>query len=388
MLASTPSTRTGSSGLIVHVILALAISWIAACARSSERAPASATPVVAAAATVTPAVAVTATPAPEAGNLTAEQVATLASLTRVDDYPLYTMHYYGSYATADAASVADLPESTATSRASWACSLFAALGDAQNRFFGRNFDWPFSPALLLFTDPDDGYASVSMVDIVYLRFSDRSVDLTQLPLDQRRMLLEAPSLPFDGMNEAGVAVGMAAVPTADRRHDPGKASLGSIAVMREILDHAGSVDEAVAILQHYNLDWEGGMPLHYLVADRSGSAALVELYGGEIAVIPNSGPWHAATNFTRSAITGDAAGQCPRYDTLVLQLTQSNGQSTAAEALSLLRTVVMPSTLANPDPDIATQWSAVYNMSTGQIYVVMGRQYDRLHTFELLARSK
>ena len=34
--------------------------------------------------------------------------------------------------------------------------------------YGRNFDWQYSPALLLFTNPPDGYASVSMVDIEYL----------------------------------------------------------------------------------------------------------------------------------------------------------------------------------------------------------------------------
>ena len=52
------------------------------------------------------------------------------------------------------------------------CSLFAALGDPENRLFGRNFDWRYSPALLLFTDrpAGGGYASVSMVDIAYLGF--------------------------------------------------------------------------------------------------------------------------------------------------------------------------------------------------------------------------
>jgi Flp pilus assembly protein TadD len=32
-------------------------------------------------------------------------------------------------------------------------------------FYGRNFDWDFSPALLLFTNPPDGYASVSRGDL-------------------------------------------------------------------------------------------------------------------------------------------------------------------------------------------------------------------------------
>ena len=76
--------------------------------------------------------------------------------------------------------------------------------------------------------------------------------------------------------------------------------------MREILDEAGNVDEAVAAPQPYNVAWEGGPPLHYLVADPL--RAVVEFTAGEIVVLPNAGPWHAATNFTRSTVAGDVCG--------------------------------------------------------------------------------
>ena len=309
-------------------------------------------------------------PTAQPDGLTADQAATLSSLQKVDDYPLYTMRYIGAPRTSETREVSE----TSTV---FACSLFAALGDPEGRLFGRNFDWRYSPALLLFSDRPaaGGYASVSMVDIAYLGFDDRSVDLTTLPLAERRGLLDAPSWPFDGMNEAGVAVGMAAVPSADERHDPGKPTIDSLEVMRAILDRAGSVDEAVAILGQYNIDWEGGPPLHYLVADRSGRAALVEFHGGQIVVLPNTGPWHAATNFTRSAVAGDAAGQCHRFDTLVRRLTDAGGALDPRAALDLLQAVAQT--------ESATQWSVVYGMSTGQVDVVMGRRYRQAHTFRL-----
>ena len=232
------------------------------------------------------------------------------------------------------------------------------MGDPDDRLFGRNFDWRYSPGLLLFTDrpATGGYASVSLVDLAYFGFGDEVRDLTALPLAERRALLDAPGWPFDGMNEAGVAVGMAAVPSgsqsaADERHDPGKPSIDSLRVMRELLDRAGSMDEAVALLKQYNIAWEGGPPLHYLVVDRTGRAALVEFYGGEIAVMPHAGPWHAATNFTRSAVAGDAVGQCHRYDTLVQRLTAATGALNSRDALGLLQTVAQT--------EAATQWSVV-----------------------------
>lgn len=306
--------------------------------------------------------------------LTSDQAATLSSLQKVDDYPLYTMHYtgksdmtLGDSATAQVFAAGD----------GWACSLFAALGDPADRLYGRNFDWRYSPALLLFTGRPDtgGYASVSMVDIAYFGFDDASVDLTMLPLAERRALLETPSWPFDGMNEAGVAVGMAAVPQADERRDRGKPSIGSLEVIREILDHAGSTDEAVAVLSGCNIDWEGGPPLHYLVADRAGHAALVEYHAGQIAVLPNDDAWHAATNFTRSAVAGDAAGQCPRYDALIQRLSATGGKIHSQAALGLLQAV--------SQTESRTQWSVIYGLNTGQVHVVMGRQFGRVQTFQL-----
>ena len=323
----------------------------------------------------TPAPTAVATLSSRADSLTPDQIAILSSLQKIDDYPLYTMRYAGA---SRGPEIRETHETRlASAEGGWGCSLFAALGYPEGRLFGRNFDWRYSPALLLFTDRPaaGGYASVSMVDIAYLGFEDKSVDLTELPLAERRGLLAAPSWPFDGMNEAGVAVGMAAVPSADGPHDPGKPTIDSLEVMRAILDRAGSVDEAVAILGQYNIDWEGGPPLHYLVADRSGRAALVEYHGGQIIVLPNAGPWHAATNFTRSAVAGDAAGQCHRYDTLVRRLNDAGGKLAPRDALGLLQAVAQT--------ESATQWSVVYDMSTGQVDVVMGQAYDRTHSFRL-----
>jgi hypothetical protein len=111
------------------------------------------------------------------------------------------------------------------------------------------------------------------------------------------------------------------------------------------------------------------------VADRSGRAALVEFHGGEIAVLPHATPWHAVTNFPRSAVTGDAAGQCRRYDTLIRQLTATSGALSPRGGLDLLQAVAQT--------ESATQWSVVYGMSTGQVAVVMGRSYRQVHTFQI-----
>jgi len=303
--------------------------------------------------------------------LSEQQAATLSSLEKVDDFPLYTMHYYGwselgsSYS--DDRQLADAKLSPA-----WGCSLFAAMGGA-DKFYGRNFDWEMSPALLLFNHPTDGYASVSMVDMAYLGIDGDVNKLTELSLDQRKALLEAPFLPFDGMNERGLAVGMAAVTLGDMKPDPNKETIDSLMVIRKMLDQAANVDEAVVILQSYNIDWGSGPPLHYLIADRSGRAVLAEFYEGKLQLLPNDKPWHLATNFLISAVNGSAVGQCARYDKLEGQLSTTDRGLDVGDAMSLLQDVSQ----AN------TQWSVVYGFSTGDVTVTMGRQYDRVHTFHI-----
>jgi hypothetical protein len=255
----------------------------------------------------------------------------------------------------------------------WACSLFAALGDPENLLYGRNFDWQFSPALLLFTEPPDGYASVSMVDLAYFGFEgERANQLTDLPLRERLALLDTPRLPFDGMNEHGLVVGMAAVPPGQMRDDPDKPTVGSVRLIREMLDHARDVDEALALLDRYNVDTGGGPPIHYLVADRSGHAALIEFYRGEQHVFHNEAPWHLATNFLRASVS-DPAGQCRRYDALDRRLVESEGRLSPQEAMDLLAQVAQE----------GTQWSAVYDLTAGTVSVSMGRDFESVHTFEL-----
>ncbi len=245
--------------------------------------------------------------------------------------------------------------------------------------YGRNFDWEYSPAVLLFTDPPDGYASVSMVDIAYLGFRrGRAGTLCDLPIIERRALLDAPFMPFDGMNEHGLVVGMAAVPPGQMRPNPDKETIGSLMVIRRILDHASHINEALALFENYNISMQGGPPIHYLIAASSGRSVLVEFYQGEMVVIPNESPWHLATNFLCASVGKSPKGKCWRYDSISSELITAGGRMTTEKAMELLGKVSQAD----------TQWSVVYGVSTGNVTVAMGRKYDNLHTFPLSLAGK
>lgn len=294
---------------------------------------------------------------------------TFESLRRVDDHPLYTMHFYADYQFGDRLDSQNRTERTSNQRQKlavrWACTCFSALAEGADALLGRNFDWYDHPALLLFTDPPDGYASVSMVDISYLGYDGQSN-----PADDPNALLRTPYLPFDGMNERGLAVGMMAVPEARWQQNPGKATLTSLEVIRLLLDYAATVEEAIRLMGQVNIDFSGGPPLHYLIADASRNSALIE-FPGEMVVSRNQ-PWQVATNVMMIHHTTMSARQaCWRYDLAYQTLRNNEGSLTGRTAMQLLESVSQPN----------TRWSMVYNLSTGTVRVVMGRKYGRVLAF-------
>src|SRR5215207_467295 len=186
----------------------------------------------------------------------AEQIErSLATLRQLDDHPLFSMSYFGPAPTVDTGQTrpATPPMTGAHAmRRPFACTVFVAAGGRP--LFGRNFDWDHNPALVLFANPTDAYKSISVVDISYLGITS-AADVNDPA--KRADLVRAVTLPFDGMNEHGLTIGMAAVDELRSEVLPGRPAIGSVSVMRQVLDHARTVDEAIEVLRKYNIDFDG-----------------------------------------------------------------------------------------------------------------------------------
>jgi len=302
------------------------------------------------------------------------RIKTIRSLKKLDDFPLYTMHFYGDYDLPDLAPNASLPQDLQIgdrpgASSLWACTCFSTNTEQGSQLFGRNFDWEDHPALLLYTDPPDRYASVSMVDISYFGYSK-----SDAPEKDPGGLLRSPLLPFDGMNEQGLAVGMMAVPAAQAPHDPQKQTIGSLLIIRLMLDHAKDSEEAIAILKNFNIDFQGGPPLHYFITDRSGRSVVIEFVDHKISVLPSAHSWQVATNFNLTGISPEnSLASCWRYKKVWETLESQETMSSSLNALSLLKEVSQRNTI----------WSVVYDTSSLIFIVVMGKKYDQIHEFNL-----
>ncbi|UCC64412.1 MAG: hypothetical protein JSV36_04970 [Anaerolineae bacterium] len=80
-----------------------------------------------------------------------------------------------------------------------------------------------------------------------------------------------------------------------------------------------------------------------------------------------------ATNFLRVTVGETGRWPCWRHDKIHGQLTETGGRVATQDAMDLLGQVSQE----------VTQWSVLYGMSTGQVSVAMGRQYEDVHTSHL-----
>ncbi|MBN2412427.1 linear amide C-N hydrolase [candidate division KSB1 bacterium] len=299
---------------------------------------------------------------------------TLSSLKKVDDYPLYVMTYYGDYGFADYLKTGRWQTADVRVHVSnFACACFSALNGDGNKLFGRSYDMRNRASLLLFTDPPGAYSSLSMVDLSYFGFgTSTSLDSPGTQLSFLRPLLQTPYLPFDGMNEHGLVIGLMAIPHAESPYDPEKITIGEIEIIRLVLDYARNVDEAIGLIKKYNVRMDNP-PIHYLISDKTGRSLIIEFVNDDMKIIRNTGPWQVCTNFILSEFDKPEAANCRRYNYLWSCLQEKNGSISTDYAMIMLENVAQPHTM----------WSNVYDMSAGYIYACVGRQYDNIHRFNL-----
>ena len=166
------------------------------------------------------------------------------------------------------------------------CSAFACPDSRSNDYLmGRNFDFnhfapgttnrEMIPVIAVHTAPAGGKKSVSFVDGKFVDYNqgfytDKNSDLS--------MLMALPYLLLDGINEDGFAVSVLkldGLPT--KQEDTDKPTIFTTVAMRMLLDRASTVQEAIGMLEQYNMcmDKEKAS-YHFFMADATGDYAIVE----------------------------------------------------------------------------------------------------------------
>ena len=266
---------------------------------------------------------------------------------------------------------------------SFGCTTFNATTPEGDAVFGRNYDYMDSPAMTVWTNPEDGYASVSTVSLYFLGYGG---DFLPDNLVTSLLTLVAPYIPVDGMNEKGLSVGVLELETPETFQQTEKKDITTTAIIRAVLDHAATVDEAVEIFNNYDMhDLLGvGCTYHYQVADANGDTAIIEYVNGETTVIrPDETGTLVATNFWLSEGVDDPDGAGhDRYETAKNMLAEKNYVVTENEAMDILEATH----IVNADLHgyvCSTIWSVVYNNTDRTFDVCAMYDFDNVYSFSV-----
>lgn len=257
------------------------------------------------------------------------------------------------------------------------CSSIAASSPDGDALFGRNFDWQACEAMVVLAYPEDGYASISTVNMDFITRSAGGAVGMALSLDSVRTLA-ALYAPLDGMNEAGLAVSVNMI--ADRariEQDTGKPGLTTTTAIRLLLDRAGSVEEALALLGQYDLHGSMGMMVHFAIADATGRSVAVEYIDNEMIVTETP----VLTNFYLAEGEKQGIGTAQsheRYDMLMARLDASP-QMTMEGVRDALGSVSKD----NFGEFESTEWSVVMNLTDGQAVYYHREDYEKGYAFRL-----
>lgn len=250
---------------------------------------------------------------------------------------------------------------------SFECSLFSANGNENYQIFGRNFDNPENDVLLTRYSPPDAYKSLAFTRLNDCGYQN-GTNFNNLTLSQKLPLLYAAYFVPDGINEFGLSCGLASVSSVQVSIDPLKDTIFVTRLIREILDHAKTVEEALQIANNYNVFDNGINTIshHVLVGTPDGESLILEYHNGAFHAVNTNEYWQVLTNIPVYNVPHQQLmNTCWRYNSLYNDLEDAGGSFSWDEGMNALEAVHMN-----------CPWSAIYEMTNRAVYIAVHNNYD------------
>lgn len=231
------------------------------------------------------------------------------------------------------------------------CSAISAVNGNGDHVWGRNFDWTDTINVIVQHHTEKGYDSITTCHFGYI-VGEEGV----LPEDvaDMRIGVAALYLPLDGINEKGLCVADLQVCEGGMLDiDTEKPDLTITTAIRLILERAETVEEAVALLEEYDIHPSAGISHHIAVSDATGNAVVLEFIEGKMVPVPT--PY--VTNFNVTSEDHSVGGENPqkRYEILEASYNEHKG---ILEAEDIKETLSKAAQLGFM---FKTRWSIIYD---------------------------
>lgn len=251
------------------------------------------------------------------------------------------------------------------------CStLCAPMADTDGYLFGRNFDWAKKGnTIIIRTYPKNGYASISTSNLDFLGMP---LSLEGKDMMQKMPVIAAIYVALDGINEKGLMVAdLFAGDKEKTAQERGNLSVTTTTAIRLLLDRAATTNEAIALLDswdmHSSIDWAH----HIAIADATGHSVVVEWINNEMIVTETP----AVTNHYLTPLRPHVGiGQTEaRRDTLCTRLA-ARPQMRLGDMRKLLQDVAF---------EEYTGWSVIFNTQDLSATYYFRTDFDTAYVYTL-----
>lgn len=266
----------------------------------------------------------------------------------------------------------------------YACSSFNGKTPDGKRFLARNFDYKDSPCMVVWCNPEDGYRSVGIADMLFMTYGFKR---TPIETWNRYFTLMAPYTVMDGINEKGLCVAVLEQKGKATNQSTSRRNITTTVAIRAILDKCATVDEAITLLDSYDMHDAVFCNYHYHIIDKKGGNVIVEYVDNKMNVVrPAKGKkYQYTTNFLLSNPGGDVKGNFgySRYYQLRDSIEPKKGVMTIDEAMGLLEHVKLEYRHHLLKHRVTSLWSVVYNIDDLSLELVAGADFSKRYSFSL-----
>lgn len=267
----------------------------------------------------------------------------------------------------------------------FACSAFRTQTTDGDVLMGRNYDFKDdTSALLVHTAPADGYES-----ICFSALNNLGANSPDSNIKGRIASLLGPFAALDGINEKGVSIAVLTLDSEATDQQTSKPAINTSLAIRLVLDRAASTQQAVDLLESYDMHAMAGRDYHFFISDAQGDSRIVEWDPRSETRRMVATPVREITNYyaiyadevASNQKNGDLGHGKERAIAIAEVLDANEGAMTSDIAWEALRAAAQ-----DPNPEDVTsntQWSIVYNNTDLTADVCLRRNWDDVQQFNL-----
>jgi penicillin V acylase-like amidase (Ntn superfamily) len=214
------------------------------------------------------------------------------------------------------------------------------------------------------------YKSIAFSRIEDMQGFNRETNPSNLTNAQRISVLFFPFYAVGGINEHGVALGIAGISSQKIRETDNRKPIFVTNFIRQILDNCKTIDDAVRLSHEYYF-YDHSLTTnshHLLIGDSTGHSVIIEYKNGKMEYVYPNQNFQLFTNNNIIDNSTDNLNKCWRYKTINNQLSKRDSGFDTQAYLKILNKATNN-----------TNWSVVYDLKNKQgiftIYGNFSKQY-------------